>query len=502
MSGPSNTSPSKSLRSMTLADLLGGSHGVAALGDAGQISVSGLQLDSRKIQPGDAFIALRGMRQHGIAFASRAQQNGAVAILGETPVESSDATLPVIGIEALGHQLGEIAARWHGNPTASMKVVGITGTNGKTSIVQLLAPAMSLNGPNVASIGTLGAGLYGAMTAGERTTPDAVKLQGLFADFRDVDVSDVAMEVSSHALAQGRVNAVEFDVAVFTNLSRDHLDYHGDMDSYAAAKAQLFQWPSIATAIINIDDAFGRQLMDQLPNRVTALSYGIDNIDADIAASNVRSDGAGLHFHLRSPWGRTEVDSCLLGRFNVANLLAVVACLAQSGVTFEDIVATLPRLEPVAGRMNRIDAGDLVLVVDYAHTPDALEQALRSLRAHCAGKLICVFGCGGDRDQGKRPQMAEVAERLADAVIVTDDNPRNENGDDIVAQIVAGLVDPERALIERDRERAIHLAAMAARGGDIVLIAGKGHETYQEIGEQRLPFDDRVVARAAAEANA
>ncbi len=488
--------------SMTLANLLAGSNGVAELGDAAQIRVSGLQLDSRKVRVGDAFVALRGTRQHGIAFAARAQQNGAVAILAETPIESNDAALPVVAIDALGQQLGEIAARWHGTPTASMNVVGITGTNGKTSTVQLLAQALSLNGRNVASIGTLGAGLYGAIAAGERTTPDAIELQGLFAGFRDANVSDVAMEVSSHALQQGRVNAVDFDVAVFTNLSRDHLDYHGDMGSYAATKARLFQWPSLATAIINIDDVFGRDLIAQLPDRVSALSYGIDNIDADIGASNVRSDGAGLHFTLRSPWGSADVDSCLLGRFNVANLLAVVACMAKSGIAFDDIVATVPRLEPVDGRMNRIDAGDLVLVVDYAHTPDALEQALTSLRAHCAGKLICVFGCGGDRDQGKRPQMAEVAERLADAVIVTDDNPRSESGDDIVAQIVAGFVDPERAMVERDRERAIHLAAMAARGGDIVLIAGKGHETYQEIGEQRLPFDDRVVARAAAEANA
>ena len=488
--------------SMTLRDLLAGQTGVSVLGDAAQISVSGLQLDSRKVEPGDAFVALRGTRQHGIAFAARAQQNGAVAILAETPIESSDTTLPVIGIEALGQELGEIAARWHCNPTASMNVIGITGTNGKTSTVQLLAQALSANGRTVASIGTLGAGRYGALAAGERTTPDAIELQSLFADFRNADVSDVAMEVSSHALEHGRVNAVEFDVAVFTNLSRDHLDYHGDMDNYAAAKARLFQWPSLATAIINIDDAFGRHLLGQLPDGVTALSYGIDNVDADVAAREVRSDGAGLHFNLRSPWGNAEIDSCLLGRFNVANLLAVVACLAKSGVAFDDIVATLPKLEPVAGRMNRIDAGDLVLVVDYAHTPDALEQALTSLRSHCAGKLICVFGCGGDRDQGKRPQMAEVAERLADAVIVTDDNPRSESGDEIVAQILVGFVDPERAMVERDRERAIHLAAMAARGGDIVLIAGKGHETYQEIGDQRLPFDDRVVARAAAEANA
>lgn len=486
--------------SMTLGDLLGDHVDVVALGAAAQISVRGLQLDSRKVQPGDAFVALRGTRQHGIEFAERAAQNGAVAILAETPIESSGVTLPLIGIDALGEHIGEIAAHWQGDPTTSMDVVGITGTNGKTSTVQLLAQALSVNGRSAASIGTLGAGRYGDLEAGERTTPDAIVLQALLADFRDAGVSNVAMEVSSHALAQGRVNAIKFDIAVFTNLSRDHLDYHGDMESYAAAKARLFQWPGLATAIINIDDAFGRQLLARLPAGVSGLSVGIDNDDADIGASDVRSDGAGLHFHLRSPWGSANVDSRLLGRFNVANLLAVVGCLARSGIAFDSIIKTLPQLEPVAGRMNPIDAGDVVLVVDYAHTPDALEQALTSLRAHCTGKLICVFGCGGDRDQGKRPQMAEVAERLADAVIVTDDNPRSESGDAIVAQIMAGFANPERAMVERDRERAIHLAAMAASAGDIVLIAGKGHETYQEIGEQRLPFDDRVVARAAAEA--
>ena len=487
-----------SAASMSLRQLLAGTAGVAALADAADISVRGLQLDSRKVQPGDAFVALRGTRQHGIAFAQVAEQNGAVAILAETPFDNEATAIPLIGVDELGQQLGNIASRWQGDPSAAIRVVGITGTNGKTSTMQLLAQALSLNGHTSATIGTLGAGLFGAVEAGERTTPDAIELQALFAKFRDAGASDVAMEVSSHALAQGRVNAVSFDVAVFTNLSRDHLDYHGDMASYSAAKARLFDWPTLVTAVINVDDVFGARLVANLRDDLSVLCYGIDNATADVVASNVRSDAAGLHFSLRTPWGSGEVNSRLLGRFNVANLLAVVACLGQSGVTFADIVDTLPKLEPVAGRMNRIDAGDVVLVVDYAHTPDALEQALTSLRAHCAGKLICLFGCGGDRDQGKRPQMAEIAERLADAVIVTDDNPRSESGDAIVAAILAGFADPERAIVERDRERAIHLAAMAARDGDIVLIAGKGHETYQEIGEQRLPFDDRVVARAAA----
>ncbi|MEO7917340.1 MAG: UDP-N-acetylmuramoyl-L-alanyl-D-glutamate--2,6-diaminopimelate ligase [Dokdonella sp.] len=488
--------------SMSLRELLADRSGVAAMGGAADIAVRGLQLDSRKVQPGDAFFALRGTRQHGLAYADVAEKNGAVAILAETPFDDVPTSVPLIGVDALGQQLGSIASRWQGDPTAEMHVVGITGTNGKTSTVQLLAQALSLNGHKAATIGTLGAGLHGAVEAGERTTPDAIELQALFASFRDAGASDVAMEVSSHALAQGRVNSVAFDVAVFTNLSRDHLDFHGDMARYSAAKARLFDWPTLATAIVNIDDAFGAELVANLRDGLKVLRYGIDNARADIVASDVRSDGAGLHFSLRTPWGSADVSSVLLGRFNVANLLAVVACLGQSGVAFDAIVRTLPKLEPVSGRMNRIDAGDVVLVIDYAHTPDALEQALTSLRAHCAGKLICLFGCGGDRDQGKRPQMAEIAERLADAVIVTDDNPRSESGDAIVAQILSGFADPERAIVERDRERAIHLAAMAARGGDIVLIAGKGHETYQEIGQQRLPFDDRVVARAAARVQA
>ena len=383
-----------------------------------------------------------------------------------------------------------------------MRVIGVTGTNGKTSIVQLLASALETLGARAATIGTLGAGLVGAVDAGERTTPDVISVHGLLAQFRDAGATDVAMEVSSHALDQGRVNAVAFRLAVFTNLTRDHLDYHGDMAAYGSAKAKLFAWPGLHAAIINVDDAFGRELADGLPSTTSRLRYSIEDAAAEIRARDVSSSNEGLRFTLVTPWGEGEVATPLLGRFNVGNLLAVAGCLGALDYTFAQIHKALTQLQPVPGRMNRLGGeGDLPLVVvDYSHTPDALEQALTSLRAHCAGRLICVFGCGGERDQGKRPQMGAIAERLADRIIVTDDNPRGEDGDFIVAQIVAGLSRPSEASVQRDRARAIALALGEARRGDAVLIAGKGHEPYQEIRGIRHPFDDLDVARRALQA--
>ncbi|HVV98283.1 MAG TPA: UDP-N-acetylmuramoyl-L-alanyl-D-glutamate--2,6-diaminopimelate ligase, partial [Rhodanobacteraceae bacterium] len=350
------------------------------------------------------------------------------------------------------------------------------------------------------------------------------------------------------------VNAVAFDLAVFTNLTRDHLDYHGTMQAYGAAKERLFAWPGLAAAIINVDDPFGRALATRIggsnaedadsPHRHSRESgnplafatptlerdgkidsrfrgnddaegrrdsnaapilirYGVDREDTDVMASAIETTTSGLRFHLKTPWGEGDIATRLLGRFNVSNLLAVAACLGRLGFSFDAIRSALANLDPVAGRMNRIGGEALPLVVvDYAHTPDALEQALTSLRAHVHGKLICVFGCGGERDVGKRPEMGRIAEALADAVIVTDDNPRGEDGDAIVAAIVAGLAEPERATIERDRRKAIALAIGVARAGDIVLIAGKGHEPYQEIGGVRHPFDDLAVARDALGARA
>ncbi|MGH8192022.1 MAG: UDP-N-acetylmuramoyl-L-alanyl-D-glutamate--2,6-diaminopimelate ligase [Rhodanobacteraceae bacterium] len=420
---------------------------------------------------------------------------------GRSPIPESRVPSPVVWIENLRTHLGEIAARFYGDPSAAMTLIGVTGTSGKTSTVQLLAQALAHLGRRVATIGTLGAGLHGALHAGERTTPDVIRVHGLLAEFRGAGASHVAMEVSSHALDQQRVDGVHFDVAVFTNLTRDHLDYHGTMDAYGAAKATLFAWPGLRAAVINVDDGFGRGLAARLPPEVQLLRFGIDTADAEIRASDVRTHSDGTDFELATQWGTRAICSRLLGGFNVANLLAVAGVLGALEVPFDALVDALQTLEPVVGRMNRLGGGALPLVViDYSHKPDPLEQVLETLRAHCEGKLICVFGCGGERDAGKRPVMGEIAERLADLVVVTDDNPRGEDGDAIVAQIVAGMHAPERALVERNRARAIGLALERAHSGDVVLIAGKGHETYQEIAGTKRPFDDLKVARTSLEA--
>jgi len=470
---------------------------------AARMLVSGLTLDSRQAHRGDAFLALRGSKSHGIEFAAVAVQRGAQLVLAESPVVEWEALgVPVLWIDGLREQAGEIAARFHGRPSESLRMVGVTGTNGKTSCVQLMAQALTLLGHRAASIGTLGAGVHGQLREGERTTPDALAVQQLLANFRDANVSHVAMEVSSHALEQGRVAAVDFEVAIFTNLSHDHLDYHGSMQAYGAAKAKLFAWPGLRAAVINTDDAFGQQLAAQLPTSVKAWRFSMaDDSDAEISASQIVTSSEGLAFNLRTPWGSRALNSHLLGRFNVANLLAVIGCLGAMGESFERIVTVVERLQPVNGRMNRLGGlhGQPLVVVDYAHTPDALEQALSALRAHCAGRLICVFGCGGERDAGKRPLMGAIAAQLADIAIVTDDNPRSEDGDAIVAQIVAGMTPARAMTVERDRAQAIGQAMQLARSGDVVLIAGKGHETYQDGAAGKRAFDDLAVAQAALE---
>ena len=477
-------------------------HGIADAQGAGDIVVSGLALDSRRVRAGDAFFALRGTRGHGIEFAAGAVAQGARVVLAEAPATAAELGVPVIWIDRLHAQVGEIAARYYGRPSEALHVVGVTGTNGKTSTVQLIAQALHHLGHRPATIGTLGAGLHGQVEEGERTTPDAIHVQELLAAFRAEGATHVAMEVSSHALEQGRVGAVAFGTAVFTNLTRDHLDYHGSMQAYGDAKARLFAWPTLTHAAINVDDAFGRELLGHTPAHVRKLrvSAGGD-LASDIRAGNILTSAEGLRFDLHTPWGSRPVQTHLIGRFNVDNLLAVVAVLGALGESFERIVDAVAALHPVNGRMSRLGGqhGLPLVVVDYAHTPDALEQSLHAVRAHCAGRLICVFGCGGERDAGKRPLMGAIAERLADLAIITDDNPRGEDGDAIVAQIVAGLARPEAARVQRNRALAITEALQLAGSGDVVLIAGKGHETYQEGAHGKRPFDDLAVARAALE---
>ncbi len=485
-------------RAMRLVDLLAG---YADVGPFSDVVVRGLNLDSRDVVHGQAFIALQGTREHGIGFAASALARGASIVLAEAApgISSEGIAREVLQIDGLREKLGLIAARFYGDPSRRLRITGVTGTNGKTSFVQLLAQALTRLGRTTATIGTLGAGMHGSLDAGERTTPDAINQQRLLATFLEAGASDIAMEVSSHALDQGRVNGIRFDLAVFTNLSRDHLDYHGDMAAYAAAKQRLFEMPGLDAAVINADDSSGRRLIANLAQDIRNVSYAIENPDAMIRAVNVETGANGLRFTLQTPAGEAMIESNLLGRFNVSNLLAVAASLTALGHEFETIRAALIELEPVQGRMSRLGGGaqQPLVVVDYAHTPDALEQALTSLRGHCAGTLICVFGCGGERDSGKRPQMAAIAERLADEVIVTDDNPRGESGDEIVAAIISGFVDPLTVVVERDRGKAIARAITDARDNDIILIAGKGHEPYQEVNGVRHPFDDMEVARRA-----
>ncbi|HSR65042.1 MAG TPA: UDP-N-acetylmuramoyl-L-alanyl-D-glutamate--2,6-diaminopimelate ligase [Xanthomonadaceae bacterium] len=483
-------------RAMRLAELLPDVAGVPV-----DLVIGGLKQDSRLLRAGDAFVAIAGFGAHGLKFVAQARAAGASAILFEPPA-SADLPAPAdaIAVPQLRARLGELGDRFHGEPSRAMTVVGVTGTNGKTSTVQLLAQAWSLEGRRAGSIGTLGAGLHGEVVPTGFTTPLVLQLHELLAQLRDAGARAVAMEVSSHALDQGRVDGVHFEVAVFTNLTRDHLDYHGTMDAYGAAKAKLFAWPGLRAAVINLDDPFGRALLAALPAGVHGVGVSSRGAQAELRAENITLERDGIAFDLLVGDLRHGVRSPLLGRFNVDNLLVVAGVLHALGGTPESIVAVLEHLQPVAGRMNRLGGGDQPLVViDYAHTPDALEQALATLRAHGPRQLVCVFGCGGERDRGKRPQMAAIAEAGADRVIVTDDNPRGEDGDAIVAEIVAGFERPRAAEIERDRARAIARAIGEAGPHDIVLVAGKGHEPYQEIAGVRHPFDDTAVARALLE---
>ena len=475
------------------------------------IVVRGLTLDSRAVEPGDAFVAIAGFGAHGLNFTAQAKEKGASAILFEPPVPSElQAPRDAIAVPNLRARMGALADRFHAYPSRDMKMVGVTGTNGKTSTVQLLAQAWHIRGIRCGSIGTLGAGMYGEVVPTGFTTPLVLQMHALLAQLRDAGAKAVAMEVSSHALDQGRVDAVHFDVGVFTNLTRDHLDYHGDMATYGAAKARLFAWPELKAAVINLDDEYGRTLHAQLPKAVRAVGVSSRGQDgAVLRAESLALDASGINFQLEVEGEGYPVASRLLGRFNVDNLLAVAGALYALGELPQEIARTLSRLQPIHGRMNRL-GGTVderqrrlpLVVIDYAHTPDALEQALASLRDHTGAKLICVFGCGGDRDAGKRPQMAAAAERLADRVIVTDDNPRTENGDRIVADIMAGFAQPEAVTVLRDRRAAIERAVGEAGEHDIVLIAGKGHEPYQEINGVKHPFDDTGVARQALEARA
>ncbi len=482
-------------RSMPLSQLL------PELTLARDVQVSGLVMDSRVVRPGDAFVAIAGFGAHGLGFVEQARANGAVAVLFEPPApDALPAPADAIAVPGLRARLGSMADQFHGHPSRTLRMVGVTGTNGKTSTVQLLAQALTLLGTPTGTLGTLGVGLYGATVPTGFTTPLVLPTHALLAQLRDEGAQAAAMEVSSHALDQGRVDAVHFDVAVFTNLTRDHLDYHGDMAQYGAAKARLFTRAGLQAAVVNLDDAFGRTLLASLDPALRAIGLSSRGQGgATVRADALQLDHNGISFALRIDASVHAVHSPLLGRFNVDNLLAVAGALHALDYAPVQIAQVLGQLQPIHGRMNRLGGahGAPLVVVDYAHTPDALEQALTSLRSHAQDRLICVFGCGGERDTGKRPQMAAIAELNADVAIVTDDNPRGEDGDVIVADIVRGFARPDAAIVQRDRAAAIHQAIAMASASDIVLIAGKGHEAYQEVAGVQHAFDDAAVAAQA-----
>jgi len=471
-----------------------------------RLPVSGLASDSRAVQPGDLFCAVRGGQQHGLDFLDAVRAAGAAAVIWEPPFPGqlpiSDGQSPLLAVPDLRRNLGRIASRFYGEPSRRVDVVGITGTDGKTSCAHFIAQALSPaeTGP-CGLLGTLGSGVYGTVEPGLHTTPDPIRVQAWLAGLVAAGRRYAVMEVSSHALDQGRVNGVAFAVAVLTQLSRDHLDYHRTVAAYAAAKRRLFVDQAPPWAVLNLDDAFGQTLAVDPAVRARIIGYGLGKRPAGLArwvwGKNLRLTPDGLHLVVESSWGGGELRAGLLGRFNAHNLLAALATLLALDLPLDQALARLAQTAPVAGRMEQIGggSGQPLAVIDYAHTPHALEQALTGLREHRGGRLWCVFGCGGDRDAGKRPLMGEIAERLADRVIVTNDNPRREDPARIVSAIVAGMQGPAAATVLHDRRQAIEQALTEAQAGDTVLIAGKGHENDQIIGAERLPFSDRDVAR-------
>lgn len=475
--------------------------GIVEVPASANTAVSGVTLDSRACRKGFAFLACAGLTSHGLDYIDQALRLGAVAVLWE-PDGAKPPVLPegVVGLPVVGlaEKAGEIAARFHDFPANDLTVIGVTGTNGKTSVTHLTANALNHLGRRCAVAGTLGNGMQDNLAETTHTTPDAVSLQAFLASMRDTRADSLAMEVSSHALVQHRVAGMRFDTAVFTNLTRDHLDYHGNLEAYAAAKRRLFDMPDVRCIVINADDRVGREILAAAPEGQLKIAFAANaeslvdtQADHRILVRGVAFDASGLRISAEIDGRRQVVQAPLFGRFNAMNVAAVFGVLLGLGHAVGDIVAALESISPVRGRMEHVGGGDKPLaIIDYAHTPDALRQVLLAARDHAAGELICIFGCGGDRDRGKRPEMAAIAEALADRVIVTDDNPRTEDGDRIIEEIMAGFERRNAVTVQRDRALAIRSAIELAVASDVIVIAGKGHEEYQVVGNERRHFSD------------
>jgi UDP-N-acetylmuramoyl-L-alanyl-D-glutamate--2,6-diaminopimelate ligase len=487
---------------MKLNDLITGLIAIEQLPDAAKdLQISGLALDSRHIKPGYIFFALAGANQHGLTHLPQALGNGANVVFydpkGESGLATPEVQVPLIAVTQLEQLVGEIAARFYGQPSRNLSVIGITGTNGKTSCSQFLAQLLE----NCGIIGTLGWGDWGRLQSTVNTTPDALSIQHIMADFLATNKQAVAMEVSSHGLAQGRVNGVYFKGAVFTNISRDHLDYHGTMTAYLNAKLTLLDKPGLAFVVVNLDDAASVDILAAIPKSIQVWGFSVfgkslQNIE-NIVAEHVAHKIDGIEFNACWQDQCQRVTVPLYGDFNIENVLSVMAVMLAMGIAFTEVLKRIAQLQPVSGRMERFGGGEQPLVfVDYAHTPDALNKVLASLRQHCQQTLWVVFGCGGNRDAGKRPLMGAVAAQWADHVLITDDNPRFEESQVIIDAILTGCQSSKVRVIA-DRTQAIKTAIHQAKKGDCVVIAGKGHEAYQDVAGIRTPYSDCEVVLTA-----
>ena len=484
------------------------------LGKAANLVVRNLCLDTRQLKAGDAFIALAGFKVDGRNFIAKAIELGAAVILVEADKNWQGidwlGAVPVIAVDNLPSRVSEIAGHFFGEPSKKVQLIGITGTNGKTTCSLLAAQLLAQLQKKSAVIGTIGYGLLdtsviaplaqqiNVLTSTGLTTPDPITLQRILNELVSGGAASIAIEVSSHSLQQKRVAGLQFTTAIFTNLTQDHLDYHGDLQSYGNVKAQLLQMPQLQTAIVNLDDEWAGSLVHKAPATVKVISYSTETV-ADVYATNIELHAQGVRAHLHTPWGEADIDSPLLGQFNLSNLLAVIAAIGAQGFSLQAMLPLIAQLEPAPGRMQLVTvdqlAQEIQVIVDYAHTPDALDNTLQAIHQHKAGRVWTVFGCGGDRDKSKRPQMGKIAERLSDYLIVTNDNPRSEEPSNIAAEIVRGMNHPSGCLVIADRAQAIDFAVQQAKAGDIVLIAGKGHEDYQIFATQTLPFSDSKHAR-------
>ncbi|RLV58951.1 UDP-N-acetylmuramoyl-L-alanyl-D-glutamate--2,6-diaminopimelate ligase [Parashewanella curva] len=461
-----------------------------------------LTVDSRQITAGDVFVAIPGHQVDGRDFIQRAFSQGAIAVIAHTdkPEEHGVQTMtpagPIIYFSHLSGQLSALAFQRYPVDKTKMKVIGVTGTNGKTTVTQLIAQLVVNLGGKAAVMGTVGNGVWGQLKESENTTSDAITTLKQLHEFQLQGVEICAMEVSSHGLAQHRIDAVPFSSALMNNLSRDHLDYHGDMINYAAAKRRLFQFPELEHRLMNLDDKVALKWHTE-HEFSKSVGFSIHpSVSASYQVSDAEYHNTGVTAKLMCPHGQGTLNSPLLAEFNLSNVLAALAVLLEEGYPFEPLLAQVPKLEAAKGRMECFYHQGITVVVDYAHTPDALEQALKALSNHCQEQLWCVFGCGGDRDKGKRVQMAAAAEQHAQRVVITSDNPRTEKPMSIIEDIVTGLRQPQLAHIETDRQTAIKYALSQAQAGDIVMLAGKGHETYQEIQGIKHSYDERALVGA------